>query len=107
MPVLAKVQMVPCPCCKGSKVQHFTVITSQPGEFERSTTTDMPCVWCKGTGEMTTDELAKFQRAQDIWCKCGNPSGQVSYHDDVIKGGKLVSKHHWTCDDCGKVTQIG
>jgi Fe2+ or Zn2+ uptake regulation protein len=38
----------------------------------------------------------------EFWCKCGNPSERVTYHADTPD-----AKHHWTCDDCGKVRQVG
>ena len=42
-----------------------------------------------------------------FWCECGNPSGDVHFHDDEFENGERVSKHHYTCVDCGRVTQVG
>ena len=91
-----------CRCCKGSKIQHLTVMIGAPGKPDGTSTMDVPCVWCGGTGEMTPRQLAIYVGGLEIWCRCGNHSGQVTFHDDTPN-----SKHHWTCDDCGKVMQIG
>jgi hypothetical protein len=46
------------------------------------------------------------QKAHEaFWCFCGNPSGNHTYHDDNER--RICRKHHWTCDDCGKVVQVG
>lgn len=48
------------------------------------------------------EEFVKF------WCQCGNPSGEVTFHDDgVMPSAACCQKHHYHCDDCGKVTQVG
>jgi hypothetical protein len=50
---------------------------------------------------------ARARRAfEAFWCRCGNPSGNVTYHPDRQRGA-ACSKHHWTCDDCSRVVQVG
>ena len=55
----------------------------------------------------------------DIWCKgnCykGSEDPNATYHEDNNKiiykdnnGNNYVcDKHHWTCDKCNKIVQIG
>lgn len=63
---------------------------------------ELKCVWCDGAGQIGDQKLHAIQAEQDMWCSCGNPSGDVHFHDD-----EPGSKHHWTCGDCGGVLQVG
>lgn len=93
-----------CPCCKGGKVQHLTVhsITVDGRTTEHK---DVPCIWCHGTGSVTGTVYQQWQFERNMWCKCGNPSGKTVFFND---GEHLeISKHHYRCYDCKKVTQIG
>lgn len=87
-----------CAVCKGSGKITYVVATGK-GDGEMF---EMGCVWCDRTGQMTESQCRSYVAAQEMWCRCGNPSGNSTYHPD-----EPGSKHHWTCDDCGKVTQIG
>lgn len=45
---------------------------------------------------------------KEFWCSCGNPSESSYFHDDGQgTGPSCVQKHHYHCDDCGKITQVG
>ena len=85
---------VPCPACKGTK--RITLTVSERGK--PTTEMEINCVTCKdGTiSQVEQDVIDSF------WCKCGNPSGESDYHPD--HGGM---KHHYTCRDCGAITQVG
>lgn len=63
---------------------------------------EIDCVNCGGSGYLTELQAARIKAMDEIWCRCGNPSERSIYHPDVPG-----SKHHWTCADCGKVTQVG
>lgn len=41
-----------------------------------------------------------------FWCQCGNPSGDVTFYEDDSRS-KVCTKHHYRCNDCGKVVQVG
>ena len=46
----------------------------------------------------------------DFWCdgKCDtikNEEYDASYVDNGVS--ELCFKHHWRCDDCGKIVQVG
>jgi uncharacterized protein YbaR (Trm112 family) len=94
--------IVTCPDCKGKGTLAYTI--QESGKPERAM--EMKCLTCKGAKTVNSVAAEAFERMQramrEMWCRCGNPSGEVSYHPDAPG-----SKHHWTCDDCGKVTQIG
>lgn len=90
--------METCPSCKGTKKVTIKVISNGVREPDM----ELDCVTCNGTGEVR-DGYTKA--LEDFWCHCGNPSGDVEFHDDGE--GAACSKHHYTCGDCGRVLQIG
>jgi hypothetical protein len=59
----------------------------------------MNCLWCNGTGTMTDEEAKLRQSINDAWCKCEDSSGSSYYEEG--------RSHGWTCNDCGKLTQVG
>jgi len=56
--------------------------------------------------ERLAAEAQAFNDAHpDFWCRCGNPSEDVAFYADGQH--PEVHKHHWRCNDCGSVLQIG
>jgi len=94
-----------CTACQGGGVQHLTV--REDGKPER--VTDIPCVWCHGSGEVTQEVLEELKTYKTMWCQCGNPSGDFNFYDDGQHSGcpYRIHKHHYHCADCLKITQIG
>ncbi len=91
-----------CPKCHGKKTLTITVNTPTEPLQE---TVELSCVWCDKTGEVTEQQLASIEGEDAMWCRCGNPSGDVRY---VADGESVaISKHHWCCVDCDKIVQIG
>lgn len=86
-----------CPQCKGHGKVTCTVHTFG----EKTTSIKLPCPTCNGKGQATPAEKAAHQEFLDSWCKCGAKNGN-EFHDDTP-----TAKHHYTCIDCGKVTQVG
>lgn len=89
--------MPKCPKCTAGRI----TVTVNNGVDEPAQL-EMDCPYCDGKGEVSDKKLAAIEAVSKIWCLCGNPSQQCTYHPD-----EPGLKHHWTCDDCGKVTQIG
>ncbi len=63
-----------------------------------------------------TDDLMTDAEIKDFWCHCpplpGGEYRETIFHDDdwltdPETGEEYFSKHHYTCRDCGKTTQIG
>jgi hypothetical protein len=87
---------VACPVCiKGTMI----IEVHANGSTSKMT---IGCVHCDGKGNMTPTQKASHDGMLAMWCKCGNPSNNAIFRDDAPS-----VKHHWTCDDCGKVVQIG
>lgn len=62
------------------------------------------CIHCDGAGVVEASveqQTAAREAALAIWCRCG---GRTTSHYVPDAPG---CKHHWVCDDCNKVTQIG
>lgn len=53
--------------------------------------------------KLTPAEAAAFRA---FWCSCDPAGDRVTYYDDDPRS-TVCAKHHWRCDDCGKVRQVG
>lgn len=90
-----------CKSCKGEKKVTVTVETfgsTKKDSFE----TD--CFWCKGTGEMNNTQLRDYLFFKDMWCECEEAHGVYFINDNEHPE---ITKHHYRCKNCNKVTQIG
>jgi RecJ-like exonuclease len=92
-----------CPACKGTGKQHCkSTFHNFDGKGNtKRTEYEIECLWCHGKGEMNDEEQKTYQACQDVWCTCGNPSGEVvpyRYPDGC---------HGYDCADCGKLLQTG
>lgn len=93
-----------CPTCKGTGKQLIQVHFHEKGT---STVRNMEikCTTCEGTGVVSYQTIQALEKANKMWCRCGNPSGQSNFFDDGVDS--KCSKHHWKCSDCGKILQVG
>lgn len=92
-----------CKTCNGKKVQ--TIVNTLTSEgWHEDDPVEIDCISCNGKGYMNKKELNFYNHYNNIWCKCENSSGSKYYDDNEHEE---VSKHHYRCYDCGKVTQIG
>ena len=94
-----------CTVCKGKGKQTIKSQNLTVDGWEALSPVDVPCLWCDGTGEMTPEEEERLRVYSEMWCKCVNPSGDTNFYDDGEH--PEVTKHHYRCADCGKVTQVG
>lgn len=85
-----------CPQCKGSGKINYTV-----DDGDKVIKDTMECVTCHGKKTLTTSEFKKFHAFQNMWCRCVKSPGSTYVPDTADM------KHHWVCQKCGKVTQIG
>lgn len=95
----AEIKKHPCIKCDGSGKKSILLRTSS-GDHRL----EVDCLYCDGLGwvQRTVAEQHAMQAAAEaIWCRCPDSPGS-NYVPDAPG-----SKHHWCCDDCGKVTQIG
>lgn len=97
--------METCPCCKGGKVQHITGVEITVNGSRDLPPVDVPCVWCDGEGVVDSKVVREHQFYRTMWCTCGNPSAKTVFFNDGEDAE--ISKHHYRCYDCRKVTQIG
>lgn len=86
-------------------------IEYDPDQFESwSPTPEQVAEWDRENAKLlgydsVEDYKAALRKADAYWCKCGNPSKQTTYYDDYE--GELCDKHHYTCDDCNLIFQVG
>jgi hypothetical protein len=55
--------------------------------------------------ETTEDLYAAMKEANKLMCECGNPSKETTFYDNGE--GELCDKHHYICDDCDLIFQVG
>ena len=92
--------MAKCPDCDSGVMKFKVHVADKPeSSFE------MKCVICGGDGHLTDKQLSDYKAEMDLWCQCGNPSEDVTFYDDGQ--GSACHKHHYCCNNCGKVLQIG
>jgi excinuclease UvrABC ATPase subunit len=86
-----------CPTCKGKGKQTVTVVNGSPFK--------VACVSCKGKRTVSDVELKAINKANAMWCQCDGEAPTKFFQDGEHKG--CVTKHHWHCQRCGKIAQIG
>lgn len=64
----------------------------------------MDCFTCSGKGHLSLEEKLYLEQEKQMWCRCEKDHGST-YVDDGVS--EVCSKHHWTCNHCGKIQQIG
>jgi Fe2+ or Zn2+ uptake regulation protein len=92
-----------CTVCNGTGKQTTTV--TEFGSNKPPEKWEHDCVICDGTGEMTPAMAKAVEYERNMWCKCTGKTNS-RYIPDNTKGA-AVTKHHYVCNKCGKVTQIG
>jgi|WetSurSiteA1Bulk_404760.scaffolds.fasta_scaffold03388_10 hypothetical protein len=99
-----------CPVCNGAGKQTITFTEVEADEktglliAKKAPSFQIDCVWCKGKGIVTPKEKKVHTYYKTIWCECLEDHG-VKFYDDGEH--PQLSKHHYRCKKCGKVTQIG
>lgn len=93
--------LYPCTRCKNGKV---TVTISHYGSNKPDTQSTWDCTDCKGTGKIDKKEHEFQENARNIWCECEDEP--ESYFVDNGENEECY-KHHWRCEECDKITQIG
>jgi hypothetical protein len=93
--------LYPCTHCKYGKV---TVTISYFGSNKTDTQSTWTCTDCKGTGKIDKKEHEFQEKTCNIWCECEDDT--ESYFVDNGEDSECF-KHHWRCDECDKITQIG
>lgn len=89
--------MPKCPQCRGKGQITCTVIEAGG----KSSSFETACLTCRGEKTVTVEQQRMYRAMQNAWCKCGKDYGS-DYHPD-----NAGMKHHYTCQKCGKITQVG
>jgi hypothetical protein len=98
-------QIHDCPLCEGSG--KMKIKFEEYGKPETKREIEIGCGTCAGTGKVSTAILKAIEKEKKMWCKCEDREpGNVTYHKDNEKGA-LIRKHHYTCNTCNKIVQIG
>ncbi len=92
-----------CPTCKGTGRQTLTV-RNLCDDDDTVEVIEITCLVCRGDRTITSHQYAEIQWSKDQWCKCGEPDGARYVPDNV---SDICDKHHWLCNACDKITQVG
>jgi hypothetical protein len=97
-------QTFPCTACKGTKKITLVGHTLENGKLVPLKPVAVGCVTCDGKGYLTLEEKMDLEYRNTLWCKC-EKEHDTTFVDDGVSD--VCHKHHWTCNHCGKITQIG
>ena len=90
---------VDCPKCNGTGKLTITVNSAEfTGPME------LACVYCDGSGKVAHLRALSIVQQEAMWCSCKEPGEPVFYDDGVHPE---IHKHHYRCQNCGMVLQIG
>lgn len=96
---------IPCSVCKGKATITLRIVDHIAGKApETKPPVQLPCIHCNGTGYMTPEQVAQHEWEQAQWCRCSDIHDSTYYDDGEHPD---CHKHHWRCDACGLITQIG
>ena len=90
-----------CSTCNGTGKKTITVRTY--GSKEPPTFFETDCFSCDGAGTINKRQAAAIEFEKNMWCKCTTRTN--SYY--VPDGKGIITKHHYLCSSCDKITQIG
>lgn len=65
------------------------------------------CAWCGGTGYLTPKQKAEKEHYQNMWCECPESEDDYDWRFCPDKSCPSMRKHHYHCQKCGKITQVG
>ena len=94
-------QLVKCLPCKGTG--KMTINVSEYGK-PGTNAVQIDCIHCQGTGEISEEKLQSIKDFRKKWCR-GKKDYGVYFVDDGEN--KEIEKHHYRCNHCKKVVQIG
>lgn len=93
-----------CETCNGTgKITIRSTTWNKAGEIVDVQPVTIRCYWCMGTGDLMLQDKAVAKQFNNLWCKC---QGHVEAKY-VPEGQGVVNVHHWVCETCGKIVQIG
>ncbi len=100
-------KIITCPTCEGKKTWACIAKLYTSNGFVDQPAVMMDCRTCGGKGELTeqayADKMEEKRQSDEMWCRCGEEDKYGSTHHPDSEG----MKHHYTCNSCGKITQIG
>ena len=98
-----------CDVCTGSGEITFTMSTfGKQGSGRKS---QMPCFSCSGKGiylissEKQRNAWVVSRIERNMWCQCEDSIGCSYYKED--NECSCMSKHHYHCNKCHLITQVG
>jgi len=91
-----------CPRCHGETTITLHVLSATSDHIEK--THVLTCPTCEGGGRVSSVALAAFLREEQEWCSCGKTENARFVPDGA---SDVCAKHHWVCDHCGRIAQVG
>ncbi len=92
-----------CPTCKGTGKQTCSITEIKDGKRIESSF-EANCISCNGKPVSKLQGLyiqKQKEKEEKMWCRCEKETDSY-YVPDTSK-----MKHHWKCQCCKKITQIG
>ncbi len=92
---------ITCPQCNGKKKITIEVSVMDEHGFHDEPSFRKKCPTCHGIGTVTLADKLAYDAEIAAWCTCETP-GETEYVPD-----STAMKHHWNCQRCGKLVQVG
>ena len=98
--------MIKCGTCQNGK-QTITGTTLTDGGWKDNPPVIIDCVNCDGTGEITEEHKRAIDEEQNNWHDSDVCQEEDAHYVPDNTPSALVMKHHWVCNECRKIVQIG
>lgn len=87
-----------CKSCQGTRKQKIEATKTKVKN-------DVDCFPCDGKGYHTFKEAITILVSNNYWCECDDINNIDFFDDDEHEG--CIEKHHYHCQVCGLIFQIG
>ncbi len=95
-----------CPACNNGIITITGRSLTDEG-WKDNPPIDITCITCDGTSTISEEYKKRLGEEQDSWHDSDVCQEEDAHYVPDNTPGALVSKHHWVCNGCRKIVQVG
>ena len=95
-----------CPACTGGRITITGRMLTTEG-WKDNPPIDIDCITCDGSGTIGEEHRRQLDEEQDAWHNSDICQEEDAHYVPDNTPGALISKHHWVCNECRKIVQVG